>query len=91
MHVAHFGGIVDQLVSAQGDKVGEHQFNDWLVAHHRGANAASHDGRFRQGRVRILLRAKFGQQALRNFETTAVVGYALAQKKYFIVSLEFFS
>jgi hypothetical protein len=82
MHVSHFGGVVDQLVAADCDKVGEHQFDDWLVAHHRGANATSHDGRFRQRRVSNPLRAEFSQQALRDFETTAVVGYAFADEKY---------
>ena len=55
-HVAELGHLVDDLVHAYADKIGEHDFRHRAQAHQGGARRGADNGRLGDGRVDAAIR-----------------------------------
>ena len=70
-HVAHLGGVVEQLVHADPDEVHEHQLGDGAHAGGGGADGGAHESGFGKGCVEDTLVAELLDQAAGGAESAA--------------------
>src|SRR5438067_13726258 len=75
-HVAELGGLVEDLVEADAEKVAEHQFGDGPQPGHRRAGRGAHDRAFGDRRVDDPRFAELAEEPLRYPEHPAI-GVAL--------------
>src|SRR5207248_2011138 len=76
-HVAELGGLVEDLVEADAEKIAEHQFGDGAQAGNGGAGGGAHDRRFGDRGVDDPSLAELADEALGDTEDAAI-GVALA-------------
>ena len=50
-HVVHLGGLIEELVKGNADKVHKHQLGHRAQTSCRGTGGSTHDGAFRDGGV----------------------------------------
>ena len=70
-HVAHLGGVVEELVHADADKVDEHQLGDGAHAGGSSANGGAHECGLRQRGVQDALVAELLDEAAGGAEGSA--------------------
>ena len=62
-HVVRFRGLVHHLIHGQGEKVAEHNVDDWTQACHRRTDSDPRKACFRDRRIENSFAAKFLDQA----------------------------
>ena len=70
-HVAHLGGVVEQLVHADADEIDEHQLGDGAHTGGSGADGGAHEGSFGERGVQHALVAELLNQAAGGAERAA--------------------
>src|SRR6516165_3289508 len=76
-HVTELGGLVEDLVEADAEEIGEHQLGHRPQPSHRRPGGRTHDRRLGDRRVDHPRFAEFGEEALGHPEDAAI-GVALA-------------
>ncbi len=64
-HVAELGGLIENLVEANTEKVDEHQLGDRPQSRHRGASRHAHDSAFGDRGIDYTMTAELADQAAR--------------------------
>ncbi len=80
-HVVHLGRVVDQLVVALAQEVGEHDLGHRPHADHGRAHGCPDDGGLRERRVAHTLCAVLGEEAAGDAEVAAHFADVFAQQK----------
>ena len=89
-HVVHFGGLVDQLIHDDGQKVAKHDIDHRAQTGHGGADRQPGKTGFGDGRIHDALRAKLLHQPGGDFEGRAGFRHIFADQEDRGVAAQFF-
>src|SRR5687768_6389667 len=88
--VPQCGGLVDDLIEAARDEVGELHLRHRPIPAQRRADADADDGRLRDRRIDDAHLAELFEQSLRRAERAAVGADILPEDEYFRITAHFF-
>ena len=88
-HIAHFRGLIGQIIKTDRSKINKHDFRHGPHPHQCSPKSRSHDGSFRYRGVHHPFRTEFIVKTGSDAETTTESPYVFTEYEHVVIELHF--